>query len=62
MVCAGAGTAVIEFAPPGAAARKPLSCDETTVLERFTAKHEQHLDINGGRGSTGMTAWRIERA
>ena len=61
VVCAGTGTAAIEFAPAGAAARKPFSCDGTTVLERFTAKHAQHVDINGGRGATGMIAWRIER-
>ncbi|MGW2565480.1 hypothetical protein [Streptomyces sp. NPDC001537] len=62
VVCAGTGSAAIEFAPAGAAARKPFSCDGTMVLERFTAKHAQHVDINGGRGATGMIAWRIERA
>ncbi|MGW1745384.1 hypothetical protein ACWCRD_07165 [Streptomyces sp. NPDC002092] len=61
VVCAGTGTAAIEFAPAGAVARKPFSCDGTPVLERFTAKNEQHVDINGGRGATGMIAWRIER-
>ncbi|WP_344403291.1 hypothetical protein [Streptomyces longisporus] len=61
VVCAGTGTVAIEFAPAGAAVRKPFSCDGTTVLERFTAKQAQHVDINGGRGATGMIAWRIER-
>ncbi|MFF4356882.1 hypothetical protein [Streptomyces sp. NPDC001604] len=61
VVCAGTGTAVIEFAPAGAAARKQFSCDGTPVLERFTAKHAQHVDVNGGRGAAGMIAWRIER-
>ncbi|GAA3795798.1 hypothetical protein GCM10022403_032130 [Streptomyces coacervatus] len=61
VVCAGTGTAAIEFAPAGAAAKKPVSCDGTTVLERFTAKHAQRVDISGEQGATGMIAWRIDK-
>ncbi|MEV6942746.1 hypothetical protein AB0N07_12235 [Streptomyces sp. NPDC051172] len=53
VICAGIGTGAIEFAPAGAVAGKPFSCDGTTAVDCFTAKRAQHVDINGGRCATG---------
>ncbi|WP_405871229.1 MULTISPECIES: hypothetical protein [unclassified Streptomyces] len=60
VVCAGTGTAAIEFIPASAAAGKPVTCDGTPVWQRFTAKHAQRVDVDGDQGATGMIAWRID--
>ena len=61
VVCAGTGTVAIDFAAAGGTERKPVPCDGTPVLERFTAKRAQRVDVPGVRGATRMIAWRIDK-
>ncbi|MFG2789123.1 hypothetical protein [Streptomyces sp. NPDC048419] len=61
VVCVGTGTVAIDFAAADGAERKPVPCDGTQVLERFTAKRAQRVDVPGVHGATGMMAWRIDK-
>lgn len=64
VVCAGSGTAEIEFTPADAGPRKAVPCDVSPVVERLTprqSKEALRLDVRGKPGATGMMAWRLNK-
>ncbi|MGW6906505.1 hypothetical protein [Streptomyces sp. NPDC054940] len=68
VVCAGSGTAEIEFTPAEVGPRKSVPCDGSAVFERLRVPKELkpeeefvRLDVRGKPGATGMMAWRISK-
>lgn len=69
VVCAGSGTAEIEFTPAAVGPKRSVPCDGSAVSERLKAPKELkpqqeslRLDVRGRPGATGMMAWRISKA
>ncbi|MER8005373.1 hypothetical protein [Streptomyces sp. NPDC094149] len=62
VACAGRGTVEVGFVPARTAPVARVSCDGVPVSLRFAVKAAgTRIDVRGGRGATGMIAWRVDK-
>jgi hypothetical protein len=60
LICAGSGSAELEFVPENAGAAATVPCDESVVQQRITADKLVRINVNGAKGATGVIAWQID--
>ena len=62
VACAGRGTVEVGFVPARTAPARRVSCDGVPVSTRFAVKAAgTRIDVQGGRGASGMIAWRVDK-
>ncbi|WAZ22754.1 hypothetical protein STRCI_004045 [Streptomyces cinnabarinus] len=60
LVCAGNGSARLQFVPAQAGAETSVPCDESVVQQRITGDELVRINVAGAKGSTGVIAWQID--
>ncbi|MFE5890777.1 hypothetical protein ACFQ6E_17800 [Streptomyces sp. NPDC056462] len=60
LVCAGSGSAQLEFMPASGGAGTTVPCDESVVQQRITADKLVRINVEGAKGATGVIAWQID--
>jgi hypothetical protein len=60
LVCAGSGSARLEFVPATAGTAATVRCDGSVVQQRIAADELARIDVVGTKGATGVIAWRID--
>ena len=60
LVCAGSGSAQLQFVPANAGTEATVPCDESVVQQRITADKQVRINVNGAEGATGVIAWQID--
>ncbi|WP_328880616.1 hypothetical protein [Streptomyces sp. NBC_00299] len=60
LVCAGSGSAQLEFVPASAGAGATVPCDESVVQQRIAGDRLVRIDVDGSKGATGVIAWQID--
>ncbi|WP_369271903.1 hypothetical protein AB5J55_19390 [Streptomyces sp. R11] len=60
LVCAGSGSAQLEFVPAGAGTGTTVPCDESVVQQPITAGKPIRISVDGAEGATGVIAWQID--
>ncbi|WP_250399488.1 hypothetical protein [Streptomyces cellostaticus] len=60
LVCAGSGSAQLEFVPANAGSKAAVPCDESVVQQRITADRLVRINVDGAKGATGVIAWQID--
>ena len=59
LVCVGSGSVQVVFKPASAGQKATVPCDGA-VAQRLTVSEPLRIDVDGGKGSTGMIAWQID--
>ncbi|MFD7407344.1 hypothetical protein ACFV7R_32810 [Streptomyces sp. NPDC059866] len=60
VVCAGSGSAQLEFVPAGAGRAATVPCDQSVVQQRITADKLVRINVEGTKGASGVIAWQID--
>lgn len=60
LVCAGSGSAELEFVPANAGTAATVPCDESVVQQRVTVDKLVRINVVGAKGATGVIAWHID--
>ncbi|MEH0424531.1 hypothetical protein [Streptomyces sp. B21-083] len=60
LICAGSGSAELEFVPTNAGTAASVPCDKSVVQQRITVDKLVRINVNGAKGATGVIAWQID--
>ncbi|MDX2781116.1 hypothetical protein PV379_28015 [Streptomyces caniscabiei] len=60
LVCVGSGTVRVVVSPAGAGQKATVPCDGAVAQQRLTGSERLRIDVDGGKGATGMIAWQID--
>ncbi|MFF9779273.1 hypothetical protein ACF1HJ_37225 [Streptomyces sp. NPDC013978] len=60
LVCVGSGSVRVVFKPASAGQKATVPCDGAVAQQRLTVSEPLRIDVDGGKGSTGMIAWQID--
>ncbi|MFD7279196.1 hypothetical protein ACFV80_19675 [Streptomyces sp. NPDC059862] len=60
VVCAGTGSAQLEFLPARAGRAATVPCDQSVVQQRITGGELVRIDVEGSKGASGVIAWQID--
>lgn len=61
VVCAGKGSAQLQFTPSNSGDKATVPCDGSVVQQRIRADKSVRIDVNGDAGASGMIAWQIDK-
>ncbi|MEU8989396.1 hypothetical protein AB0C98_23695 [Streptomyces sp. NPDC048558] len=60
LVCAGSGSAQLQFEPAKAGTAATVPCDRSVVQQRIAADELVRINVDGAKGATGVIAWQID--
>ncbi|MDX2943731.1 MULTISPECIES: hypothetical protein [Streptomyces] len=60
LVCVGSGSVRMVVRPAGAGQKATVPCDGAVTQQRLPGSERLRIDVDGGKGATGMIAWQID--
>ncbi|MDT0570958.1 hypothetical protein RM704_26440 [Streptomyces sp. DSM 3412] len=60
LVCVGSGSVQVVFKPVSAGQKATVPCDGAVAQQRLTVSEPLRIDVDSGKGATGMIAWQID--
>ncbi|MBD9724807.1 hypothetical protein [Streptomyces caniscabiei] len=60
LVCVGSGSVRVVVRPAGAEQKATVPCDGAVAQQRLTGSERLRIEVDGGKGATGMIAWQID--